>query len=141
MFARPDTNLVLVALPEEMVVNETLETRARVHAEIPALRQPLVLLNRATPATLSAGERSLLDQLGAQELGVDARELVEAGRWEERLETATAEALSRLRAIAAVVVLPVLARGEGAARVVGQLTAALARQSHAKVDLVGEASG
>ena len=74
-------------------------------------------------------------------VGANTRELVEAGRWEERLETATAEALSRLRAIAAVVVLPVLARGEGAARVVGQLTAALARQSHAKVDLVGEASG
>lgn len=141
MFARPDTNLVLVGLPEEMVVNETMETRERIHAEVPGLRQPLVLLNRATPATLSATESTLMEHLGASELGVEARELVEAGRWEERLERATAEALGRLRSIAPVVVLPVLARGEGAARVVGQLTAALARQSKVKVDLVGDASG
>ena len=142
MFSRADTNLALVGLPEEMVVNETMETRARIHAELPGLRQPLVLLNRATPATLTAEERTVINQLGElAELGVDARELVEAGRWEERLESATAEALSRLRAIAPVVVLPVLARGEGAARVVGQLTAALARQSRVKVDLVGVATG
>lgn len=140
MLARPDTNLVLVALPEEMVVNETRETRARIQAEVPRLRQPLILLNRATPVTLSAEERLLLDQLASSaELGVDGRELVEAGRWEERLECATAEALERLRALAPVVVLPVLARGEGAARVAGQLTAALARQSRVKVDLVGDA--
>jgi len=141
MLARQGTNLVLVGLPEEMVVNETVETRGRVSAELPRLQQPLVLLNRATPATLSAGERALLDQLETGELGIDARELVDAGRWEERLESATAEALGRLRAVVPVVVLPVLARGEGAARVVSQLTAALARQSRAKVDLVGDVAG
>lgn len=141
MLARQGTNLVLVGLPEEMVVNETVETRGRVSAELPRLQQPLVLLNRATPATLSAAERALLDQLEAGELGVEARELVDAGRWEERLESATAEALARLRAVVPVAVLPVLARGEGAARVVGQLTAALARQSRAKVDLVGDVAG
>jgi hypothetical protein len=124
-----------------MVVNETVETRGRVTAELPRLHQPLVLLNRATPATLSDGERALLDQLEGGELGVEARELVDAGRWEERLESATAEALGRLRAVVPVALLPVLARGEGAARVVGQLTAALARQSRAKVDLVGDVPG
>ncbi len=142
LLARADTSLVLVALPEEMVVNETKETRERIRMEVPALSQPLILLNRATPATLSPAERELLERLAkAPDVGVDGRELIEAGRLEERLETATAEALERLQALAPVVVLPVLARGEGAARVAAQLTAALARQSKVKVDLVGEAAG
>ncbi len=138
LLARPDTNLVLVGLPEEMVVNETVETRERIRAEIPALAQPLILLNRATPASFSVAERGLLHALGEQgDVGVDAAELVEAGLWEERLELATTEALLRLREVGPVVVLPVLARGEGAAKVVTQLTAALARQSKVRVDLVG----
>lgn len=143
MLRRPDTNLVVVSLPEEMVVNETMETRARIAAEVPGLRQPLVLLNRATPASLTPGEQELLSRLDQADVGSEARELVEAGLWEERLERATAEALTRLRGDAgrsgpSVVVLPVLGRGEGAAKVVGQLTAALARQSRARVDLVGD---
>jgi len=144
MLRRPDTNLVVVSLPEEMVVNETMETRARIAAELPGLRQPLVLLNRATPASLSPEEQALLASLDEADVGSEARELVEAGLWEQRLEQATAEALARLRGGEAggpgVVVLPVLGRGEGAAKVVGQLTAALARQSRARVDLVGEMS-
>lgn len=142
LLRRADTQLAVVALPEEMVVTETMETRARIAAEVPGLRLPMVLLNRATPASLSPDEHALLDALEAAELGADAQELIEAGRWEQRLEAATTEALARLGADGIrALVLPVLARGEGAARVVAQLTAALARASRTRVDLIGNVSG
>ncbi|MDP6932992.1 MAG: ArsA-related P-loop ATPase, partial [Myxococcota bacterium] len=42
-----DTVLVLVALPEEMVVNETVELWTRIRSEVPEVIAPVVILNRA----------------------------------------------------------------------------------------------
>ncbi len=145
LYGHAETRLVLVALPEEMVVNETVETTRRVLADLAPVRVPLVMLNRATLPSLSAAEAALLDALVSEQSAragdtpseALAVEVLGAGRWEARLESATADALLRLEQELAlpVIVLPVLARGEGAARVVSQLTAAMARASSVPVDL------
>jgi len=139
LYRRPDTALVLVAIPEEMVVTETIETARKAAAELPGLEVPVVLLNRSTPPTLVPAEIALLDALSAEAPDGLAGEVVGAGRWERELELATAASLARLREQLGVpvVALPVLARGEGAARVVAQLAAALARATKGKVNLQG----
>jgi anion-transporting ArsA/GET3 family ATPase len=92
----PTTRLVFVALPEEMVVNETLETFARL-AEYELLNQPpVVFLNRATLPSLSDDERALLARLSGSELQPLQEEFVRAGRWEDQLEQSTAAAQERL---------------------------------------------
>ncbi|MES2643742.1 MAG: ArsA-related P-loop ATPase [Myxococcota bacterium] len=141
LYAQPDTKMVLVALPEEMVVNETVETARRIGADLAPLRVPVVVLNRATPPSLSPAESALLAGLLAGPSDGLAREVLEAGRWEARLESATAESLERLGTELGlpVLVLPVLARGEGALRVVAQLTSAMARTSSVPIDLRGGA--
>lgn len=142
LYRRPDTAMTLVALPEEMVVNETVETGRRVKDELGGLKLPLVILNRATQPTLTQPESTLIDALVARDLPGLAGEVVGAGAWERDLEQSTADALERLGAEAnlPVLTLPVLARGEGAAKVVHQLTAAIARAARTRVDLVGVAS-
>ncbi|MFZ5479882.1 MAG: ArsA family ATPase [Myxococcota bacterium] len=137
LYARPDTRLVLVGLPEEMVVNETIETARKVRADLDPLRVPMILLNRSTTPTLSQSEADLLAQLQTLPLEGLAAEVVGAGRWEAALEAATGESLERLgkELDIPVLALPVLARGEGAAKVVQQLTAAVARASSKPVDL------
>jgi anion-transporting ArsA/GET3 family ATPase len=142
MYARPDSRIVLVALPEEMVINETLETLTRLQREVRGLDVSAVLLNRASAPTFTAGERELLTALEAQaKAGSVEAEILAAGRWEEGLEAATADALNRLQAAGRpVVVLPALSRGEGARRITAQLASALARVGGLRVDLRGGAS-
>jgi anion-transporting ArsA/GET3 family ATPase len=137
LYARPDTAAVLVGLPEEMVVNETIETARKIRQELAPLRLPFVVLNRSTMPSFSEAESALLDRLLATETSPVAAEVLGAGRWEAELESATAEALRRLDAElgAQVVSLPMVARGEDAGRVVQQLTVALARQTGVRVDL------
>lgn len=135
--SRPDTALTIVALPEEMVVNETIELWERLQREVPSLRMPVVALNRAATPSLSDDERRLLQRMHAQESGLspEARELIQAGRWEASLEAGTADALARLTAeLPAEVVsfarLGALGGGAGGPqRVVQQMTAALQRLS------------
>lgn len=134
LFGRKDVGLVLVALPEEMVVNETVETWNNVRREAPQLRMPAVVLNRAAPPSLTEDERVLLDRLSAHSTSQDASELLLAGRWEAGLEADTAEALARLRAEVGEPVISFPRLGTlggyegGAERVVLQMTQALARQ-------------
>lgn len=132
----PTTALVIVGLPEEMVVNETVELWERLQAEVPTLRAPLVVLNRAALPSLSAAERTLLERLEALEpatLTEAQRELIRAGRWEATLEASTAESLVRLDAELGVPVVPVARLGAlggfsgGPARIVQQVGATLAR--------------
>lgn len=135
--SRPDTALTIVALPEEMVVNETIELWERLKREVPSLRMPVVALNRAATPSLSEDERELLRRLVDQEAGLspEARELIQAGRWEASLETGTADALARLTAelpaeVVSVARLGALGGGAGGPqRVVQQMTAALQRLS------------
>lgn len=141
LLARPDTRMALVALPEDMVINETVETAVRVGKDLAPLRVSMIVLNRATPPTLSDKERSLLAALHALPHEGLAAEVLGAGRWESDLERATGESLARLgeEVEVPVLVVPTLSRGEGAARIVGQMASVLARQSSTPVDLRGGA--
>lgn len=92
-----DTRLVFVALPEEMVVNETLETLQRMRSGELVGGPPTVILNRATLPSMTEGERELIRRLSTQELDPAAQEFVRAGTWEDRLEQATAASIGRLQ--------------------------------------------
>lgn len=96
---KDSTRLALVALPEEMVVNETLETHARFERFGLLSRPPVVFLNRGTLPTLTEEERALLDRLGATALDPLQAEFVAAGFWEDSLERETERALVRLRSL------------------------------------------
>jgi MinD-like ATPase involved in chromosome partitioning or flagellar assembly len=94
----PTTRVALVALPEEMVVNETLETRDRLDRFELLSGPPCVFLNRATLPTLTIEERELIHRLGQHGLEPLQAEFVRAGRWEDELEQGTAESAERLNA-------------------------------------------
>lgn len=137
MYARSDTRLALVAIPEEMVVNETIETTARLR-DVRGLGVELILLNRASMPSLTAAETALLAKLEGAGGDDQVREVLAAGRWEEGLEAATAEALSRLAATGCEVLpLPALPRNDSARRVVALLTSALARATSAPIHFKG----
>lgn len=91
-----ETRVVFVALPEDMVVNETIETYQRMKRFDLLGADPLVFLNRATLPTLAGAERDLLARLAQEPLQGSAREFVRAGLWEDHLEQATSEALQQL---------------------------------------------
>lgn len=124
-----ETHTAFVALPEEMVVNETLETMERMRESKLLGGDPVIFLNRATLPSLNAEERELLARLNAEELTPQAREFVRAGVWEDRLEQATQESMARLGdAFGHTPVLVPPVGGGGVPRhVVAQLAAALGR--------------
>lgn len=133
----PTTRVVIVALPEEMVVNETVELWERLRKEVRGLQPPLVVLNRAAVPSLADDEQTLLQRLTDREAALPegADELLLAGRWEAGLENATADALARLDGelpdSATVVSLSRLGalggQQGGPQRVVEQMVSALAR--------------
>lgn len=133
LFNRRDTALVMVALPEEMVVNETVETYQAVRQEVPGLNVAAIVLNRAAAPSLNADERLLLERLSGGQAEGGERELLVAGAWEAGLEQDTSGAIDRLRDEIGVPVLPFPRLGTlggfdgGAERVVHQFAAALAR--------------
>ncbi|MCB9686331.1 MAG: AAA family ATPase [Alphaproteobacteria bacterium] len=97
MLREASTKVALVALPEEMVVNETIETAERLRKYDLLSSPPAVFVNRATLPTLSDDERKLLERLGQAELDPLQREFVRAGTWEDELEQGTSESAVRLR--------------------------------------------
>jgi hypothetical protein len=112
ILARPDTHVVLAALPEEMAVNEAIETWQKLASLRPALSLPLVVLNQGLAATTGPAERALLARLAGALDGAPppAAEVVRAGRWEVEREDLTADAGARIRAACAsdLVVVPIL---------------------------------
>ena len=135
VFREETTALAIIGLPEEMVVNETLELWEKIHREVPELQAPKIFLNRSSPPSLTPDEITLLDRLEAtMKDSPEAAELLQAGRWEEELETATADALMRLEEAMhdGVITFPRLgALGgfeRGPAKVVMQMSKALSRQ-------------
>ena len=130
-FRRPDVAFTQVGLPEEMVVTETIETFQKVKTEVPMLRIPALVLNRATAPTLEARETELIKSLASRYPSGPEGEVLLAGLWEAELEQGTLQAQSRLTATLGcpVLILPFLSRGEGPGKVVAQLASALARTS------------
>ncbi len=137
----PTTSLVIVGLPEEMVVNETVELWQRLQKEVPTLQRPLIVLNRAALPSLSTDERTLLERLEklpADSISPAQQELIRAGRWEATLESSTAESLARLDQELGVEVVPVARLGAlggfdgGPARIVQQVASTLARKELAE---------
>ena len=59
----PDTAMGIVALPEEMVVNETVELYENLGEILPDLKVPLVFLNRCAAPTMTDDEHKLLARL------------------------------------------------------------------------------
>jgi anion-transporting ArsA/GET3 family ATPase len=103
----PETVLGIVALPEEMVVNETVELFGKLKQALPGLQVPLVFLNRCAAPTMTDDEHKLLARLSSvEDLSADATELLRAGRWDAELERATAESLGRLHSEIGVTVVP-----------------------------------
>lgn len=106
LLGRADTRMVVVSLPEEIIVNETLELLDRLRVQVPVLAPPLVLLNQIAPPSITADERALLQRLGealpaeGRALG-PADELLAAGRWEAELEDRSQRALDRLTGVGA----------------------------------------
>ncbi len=132
----PGTFMILVALPEEMVINETVETFRKLRRQVPKLRAPLVVLNRSSRPSLSADERLLLQRLSEEERPGPEEELLLSGRWESRLEVATGRAIERLgREIGVELIdVPRLSPEKGAAHLVRNLAAALARRSRRRLE-------
>ncbi len=128
LYARADTHAVLVAIPEEMVVTETLETARRLHAEVPSLRLGAVVLNRAAPGGYDASARVLLGRLRAGSDDPALQAVLDAGEADIEREDATAEAESRLREGLGItpVRLPLVPRGDSASFVASELERALA---------------
>jgi hypothetical protein len=90
------TRVVFVALPEELVVTETLETLVRFREGGLLGGPPLLYLNRGTAPTLTEDEDALITGLSGLSLPQEAATLVRAGRWERELELGTQMALERL---------------------------------------------
>jgi anion-transporting ArsA/GET3 family ATPase len=140
LFARPDTRGLLVGLPEEMVVNETIETARRIRRDVPGLRVPMVVLNRAAAPTLTEAEINALNALEGMSWAGTASEVIEAGQWEAELEAATTSAEARIGVEAPVLALPVFARSEGLGKLISQVAGAVARSSASPVDWRGVVS-
>ena len=75
---------------------QTIETHQRLKQANVMRLPPIVLLNRATPPSLTQVERSLLQRLSQVELSPEQQEFVGAARWEDGLEQGTKNAIERL---------------------------------------------
>ena len=133
VFEHPSSNVALVSLPEEMVVNETLEFSEKLETEVPELGKPVVLLNRMSIPSLSEDENTLIDRLREDTHDVYAAELVDSVVWERDLEQASQRAVQRLQEAQQDTLISFQRLGllggykGGSARVVEQMEAALLR--------------
>ena len=96
LFAMKSTQVILVSLPEEMVINETIEFSQKISKEVPELGKPIVILNRSSTPSFSKDELLLLQHLQESAEEEQSMELVQAAIWEKDLERASAQAIARL---------------------------------------------
>jgi len=135
VFSSAKTSLILSSLPEEMVVNETLEFRAKIMEEVPQFQNIRIILNRTATPSLSAHEIELLNRLSANKKENPLiNEVLQAGIWEQDLENATTKAIKRLEEELQQPVFSFARFGllggfdGGMEKVIKQMTAALNRQ-------------
>ena len=142
VFKDPRTALIVMGLPEEMVVNETIELWQDLRKQVPEVQIPLVALNRCAAPTLTVDEQTLIARLAQADHaeGDEVAELLRAGSWEADLERATAAATERLKAEIGTQVVSFPRLGAlggfdgGPERLVQQMAAALARYELAEQD-------
>ena len=134
MLRDSQSHLVLVGLPEDMVVNETIETFESIREKVPGLSMDTILLNRSSVPSLTKEEHGFLAALSEGAKSPGAEELLWAGRWESQLEEATSEAENRLtsRLEARVIQIPRLSHDGGPQQLVHRIAAALARASSSR---------
>jgi len=97
VFSSHKTTIVLSSLPEEMVVNETIEFRNKILKEVPQFQKVQIILNRTATPSLSTNELALLNKLReTQNEESTIFEILKAGIWEQDLEEATTKAIERL---------------------------------------------
>jgi anion-transporting ArsA/GET3 family ATPase len=95
------TGLVIVATPEEMPVNETIELADRLEKETD-VDLAAVIVNRVLPELFGRGEEEVFDRLAdggelADAVGADVTPIVEGARLAVTLRRSRAEHLDRLR--------------------------------------------
>jgi len=131
LLSAPGTHLVMTAIPEDMVINETIETWNKIRKSTPELRIPFAVLNQCAQPTLTDDEVELLRRLNLAEVSPAGAEVLRAGRWEASLEVATAAALERLGAQTdmSVLQIPRLSLRDGPLHLIRGVSAALARAS------------
>lgn len=133
MFAKATSRVVLVSLPEEMVVNETIEFSQKLEKEVPELGKPIVLLNRMSIPSLEEDENILIDRLREKTTESQGAELVDSVIWERDLEEASQRAVRRLQDIQEDTLISFQRLGllggykGGSSRVVDQMKSALLR--------------
>ena len=138
VFSNPRAMVLLCALPEEMVVNETVEFAEKIKKDVPQFQNLGVLLNRVSVPSFNQDETTLLGRLSQATHGLDTDEdvqnVVEAAVWDQELEDASLRAIERLNAELgyAVVSLPKLGLlggfGGGTPKVVQQMTTIFSRK-------------
>jgi anion-transporting ArsA/GET3 family ATPase len=89
------SEVVYVALPDEMVVNETIETVNRMQPYRHAAQRPTVFLNRSVASRTPVPEQ-WLDALMASDLEATERSLLSDFVWDVQRERASVEASDRL---------------------------------------------
>jgi arsenite/tail-anchored protein-transporting ATPase len=139
VFAHPRAMVLLCALPEEMVVNETVEFAEKIKADVPQIKNLGVVVNRVSVSSFNQDETTLLaklsDAITNQSIeSSEARNMVESAMWDQELEVASARSLKRLNAELGydVLSLPKLGLlggfGGGTPKVVQQMTTIFSRK-------------
>ena len=139
VFSHPRAMVLLCALPEEMVVNETVEFAEKIKADVPQIKNLGVVVNRVSVSSFNQDETTLLaklsDAITNQSIeSSEARNMVESAMWDQELEVASARSLKRLNAELGydVLSLPKLGLlggfGGGTPKVVQQMTTIFSRK-------------
>ena len=144
VFSNPRAMVLLCALPEEMVVNETVEFAEKIRNDVPQFHNLGVLLNRVSVPSFNNDETQLLNRLSTaisdETLDEEVQNVVEAAVWDQELELASSRAIERLNAELgySVLSIPKLGLlggfGGGTPKVVQQMTTifqeSIVRSSH-----------
>ena len=139
VFSHPRAMVLLCALPEEMVVNETVEFAEKIKTDVPQIKNLGVVVNRVSVPSFNEDETTLLsrlsDAIANQTLdSSEAANMVESAMWDQELEVASARSLKRLKAELGydVLSLPKLGLlggfGGGTPKVVQQMTTIFSRK-------------